>query len=113
MASLLAESVPFIEPMMTADLHLLGYWLALVRLGCAGLDNTYQHAKPLDPRNNSAVERPIAIHMRGRDEEIGMAPIACILQPSISHFPQWQSFAADGDRIMQYRSLADRLPVFI
>jgi hypothetical protein len=46
MASLLAKSVPFIERMMTADLHLLRYWLALVRLGCAGLDNTYQHAKP-------------------------------------------------------------------
>ena len=52
-------------------------------------DNAYQYAKPLDRRNNSAVERAIAIHMCGRDEEIGMAPIASILEPCIGRFFEW------------------------
>ena len=49
-------------------------------------DNAYQYAKPLDRRNNSAVERAIAIHMCWRDEEIGMTPIARVVEPSICRF---------------------------
>jgi hypothetical protein len=57
--------------------------------GAPIFDDAYQNAKALDPRNNLAVERAIAIHMCGRDEEIGMSQIASILQPRISRFLEW------------------------
>ena len=57
--------------------------------GAPIFDNAYQYAKPFDRRNNSAVERAIAIHMCGRDEEIGMTPIASILEPCIGRFFEW------------------------